>query len=469
MSSTSLSMKKPLAIFCVGLAVRVAIILINPIIFGGDTIIRLTDRYTLLKSYQLPMLQVLIAGVSRISMDPVLVRYMVAVIGAVAGVAFYFLVRDLFGETYALPAALLFATNPFVTAVSTVPFQEILMLAALFLAFHFFYRERWLWSSLLLGIACLTRYEAWIACPVLAVAYILRKDRTVLGWIKAAVLFGWMPAIWVVAHRGFAPTGHFVVERSISIWRLQRYVYLGWITVKFTQITVVLLALVGAWRLFNKRAPLDWKLLVQIAFAGLFCVSLLFSAHGVMPDPERYVASREAHIPIYFVVLLAALGLAQWPRWTKAIVAVSVVLGIAGAFWCAWLETSKPEIQLAWKLARYFDTAVHDGEKVLILSRPVDDLRLYLDKARETGGEEGLRQARLELQNADLSGTDYNRLLIYSRLPRNRLLAPPTTGGDWVAVWSDYPDASRKLAGAKPVEVLRSGGMSVTILRAENR
>ena len=156
-------MKKPLAIFLVGLAVRIAIILVNPIIFGGDTIIRLNDRYTLLKSYQLPMLQTLIAGVSRISMDPALVRYMVAAIGAIAGVAFYFLVRDLFGEQYAFPAALLFATNPFVTAVSTVPFQEILMLATLFLAFHFFYRERWLWSSLFLAIACLTRYEAWIA------------------------------------------------------------------------------------------------------------------------------------------------------------------------------------------------------------------------------------------------------------------------------------------------------------------
>jgi hypothetical protein len=460
-------MKKVWAIFLVGLAVRVAIILVNPIIFGGDTIIRLNDRYTLLKSYQLPMLQILIAAVSRISMDPVLVRYMVAVIGAFAGVAFYWMARDLLGETYAFPAALLFATNPFVTAVSTVPFQEILMLAALFQAFHFFYKERWLWSSLFLAIACLTRYEAWIVCPVLAAAYIWRRDRTVLGWIKAAVLFCWMPVVWILAHRGLAPAGNFVVERSISIWRLQRYVYLGWITVKFTQITVVLLAVVGAWRLLKKRMPLDWRLLVQIAFVALFCVSILFSAHGVMPDPERYVASREAHIPIYFVVLLAAIGLAQWPRWTKAIIAVSVVLGVAGALWCAWLETSKPDIQLAWKLARYLDGAVRDEERVLILSKPIDPetTHLYLDKARETGGEEGLRRARLQLQEASTAGTDYNRLLVYSRLPRNRLLAPPATQAEWVAVWSDYPDAERTLAGAKPAAVLRSGPMSVTILR----
>ena len=108
---------------------------------------------------------------------------------------------------------------------------------------------------------------------------------------------------------------------------------------------------------------------------------------------------------------------------------------------------------------------MRDDERVLILSKPVDDLHLYLDKAQETGGEEGLRQARLELQKAGTAGTDYNRLLIYSRLPRTRLLAPPETGGEWVAVWSDYPEAARELAGATPVEVLRSGGMSVTILR----
>jgi hypothetical protein len=44
-------------------------------------------------------------------------------------------------------------------------------------------------------------------------------------------------------------------------------------------------------------------------------------------------------------------------------------------------------------------------------------------------------------------------------------LTPPAACGEWVAVWSDYPDAARELAGAQPVEVLQSGPMSVTILR----
>src|SRR5437588_7596934 len=103
---------RSLVIFLLGFVLRAAIIVTNPIIFGGDTMIRLADRYTLVKAHQLPMLQILIAGVSTVSMDPVLVRYLMAVMGAAAGVGFYWLAADLFGEKWALPAALLFVTNP---------------------------------------------------------------------------------------------------------------------------------------------------------------------------------------------------------------------------------------------------------------------------------------------------------------------------------------------------------------------
>jgi len=102
-----------------------------------------------------------------------------------------------------------------------------------------------------------------------------------------------------------------------------------------------------------------------------------------------------------------------------------------------------------------------------MLSKPIteDMLQGYLSKAQQTGGEEGLRQARIELQQADLRGTDYSRVVVHSLLGRDRLLAPPATCGEWVAVWSDYPDAARELAGVQPVDVLRSGPLSVTILR----
>ncbi len=458
---------KALAIFVIGFALGASIILTNPIIFGGDTLLRLMHRDRLVMGHQLPMLQVLIAVVSKISTNPVLVRYMDAAIGGIAGVAFFWMIQDLFGEKWAFPAALLFVSNPFFLALSTVPFQEMLMLAGLLLAFHFFYTEKWPASSLALAAACLTRYEAWAACPVLALAYIWRRDRSPMGWLKAAVLFGWTPAVWIVANHGLSSRGHFVIESSLTFGRLQRYVYLGWIAVKNTQIPVLLLAMAGVWRLHRDRVLMDWRLFVQIGFVALFLISIPFSAHGVLPDPERYVTAREAAIPIYFVIFMSVLGLTKWPRWTWAIVAVSVVLGAIGGHLYVWRETSKPDVQLSYRVATYLDGKMIAGERALILSKPIteDMLQSYLMKARQTGGEEGLRQARLELQQADMRGTDYQRLVVHSQLGRERLLAPPAMCGEWEAVWSDYPEAARELAGAQPVDVLRSGPLSVTILR----
>ena len=459
---------RPLAILLLGFALRAAIIVSNPIIWGGDTIMRLFDRHTLVKAHQLPLLQVFISGISMISMDPALVRYMVAALGAVAGLGFYWVVADLFGEEWAFPGALLFVTHPYVLAVSTVPFQEILMLACLTFAFHFLYTQRWLMASLCLAAACLTRYEAWAACPVFASAYILRQDRSFIGIVKAALLFGWMPVAWILACHGLTPAGHFVINRSISIWRFQRYVYLGWITVKFTQIPVLFLAGAGAWRLYKNRSSIDWRLWVQIAFVALFAIAVLFSAHGMPPDPGRFVTSREAHLLIYLVLLVAVLGLVQWPRWSPAMVGLSAVLGIGGAFWYVHVATSAPDVQLDYRVAQYLDNSLRDGERVLILARPVtEDWTLYLDKARKTGGKEGLRQAQLQLQELAAMAPDYQRVAVHSRLGRERLLAPPAPCGEWVAVWNNYPDVARELAVAEPVQVLRSGPMSVSILRRQ--
>jgi hypothetical protein len=459
---------RSLGIFLLAFVLHAIVIVVDPIIFGGDTIMRLLHRNDFLMGHQLPMLQVLISGVTRISPDPLLVRYLMALIGAVATVGFYWMVRDMLGERWAVGGAIFFMSNPFFLALSTVPYQEILMLAGLVFAFHFFYTENWIAASLCLAIACLTRYEAWAACPVLALAYVWRKDRTPLGWLKAAALFGWMPVAWILANRGaLTSPGHFVVESSLSIARLQRYPYLAWVAARSTQITVVFMAAVGAFRLYKNRSLIDWRLQLQVAFVILFLLAIPFSAHGVMPDPERYITTREAHIPICFVVLLATLGLAQWPRWATTIVAISAALGVVGAIHIAQIQTSTPDFQLPYRLAKYLDGAVKDHERVLVLARPVpeDVANVYFEKVRRTGGEQGLRRAQLELKTSDLKPANYERLVAYSRLGSDRLLTPPATCGEWVVVWSDYPEAARELADAQPVEVLQSGPMSVTVLR----
>src|SRR5262249_13045445 len=132
---------------------------------------RLLNRDRILLSYQLPLLQIGIWSLSRISTDPLLIRVFMAALGAIAGVAFYLFASDFVDQQSAFWAALLFATNPFVVAISTVPYQEILMLAGLLFCFHFFYRERWFAASICLGLACFTRFESWLACPVLIFGY----------------------------------------------------------------------------------------------------------------------------------------------------------------------------------------------------------------------------------------------------------------------------------------------------------
>ena len=459
--------KEELLVLLAGFVLRVILILSTPITWGGDTIIRLFDRFTLTKAHQLPALQFLIAGISLVSMDATLVRYLMATIGAIAGLAFYWVAKDLFGEKLALLAALLFISHPFILAESTVPFQEILMLAGLLLAFHFFYTERWFAASLALAVACLTRYEAWAACPVLAVAWFLRKDRSPSGALKAALLFGWAPALWILAHAGLTQRGHYVVETSLSIWRLQRYVYLGWIVAKFSQLPVLVLAAAGAWYLLRDPSRLDWRFRIQLAFVALFLLAIPFSAHGVMPDPERYVTSREAHIPMLILLLFAAAGLAHWPRWQRPLVLCCAVLGIAMAFWYIHTQTVFPDLQLDYRVAQYLDRSLPPGQNVLLLTKPLaaDLTGQYLTEVKKTGTPEDVLEAQREVQAAALAPPDYQRVVVYSHLNRGQLLASPAACAEWAVVWNEYPDAARAFTGAKPVEILRSGPLSARVIR----
>jgi 4-amino-4-deoxy-L-arabinose transferase-like glycosyltransferase len=157
-------------VFITGLVLRIWLIHAYPIVFGGDSVLRLANRDHIFLSYQLPLLQVLIYGVSLISPNLLIVRFLMALIGAAAGLGFYWLIRCFVSERTGVIAALLFTANPFLVEISIVPFQELLMLAGLLFAFAYFFRDKWVAASGSLGLACLTRYEAWIAGPVLAIA-----------------------------------------------------------------------------------------------------------------------------------------------------------------------------------------------------------------------------------------------------------------------------------------------------------
>lgn len=454
--------------FVVGFAfaVRLWLIVTFPIVFGSDSMVRLANHDHILLSYQLPLLQLLIYLVSHVSTNLIWIRFLMAAIGVLATLGFYLLAEDFTNSRSAFWAALLFATNPLVLPVSIVPYQEILMLAGLLFAFHFFVNEKWMAAGLCLALACLTRFEAWAACPAMAFIYARNRQYRFRELLKACLLFGCVPAGWLLFRTGLSPSGSYVMDHAITIWRLQRLAYLGWITVTETTIPALFLAVVGAVILIRR----DWWRVpaVQVGLISLclFLVAILFSAHGMPPDPERYVTSREAHIPILVISLLAALGLMRQSRAAAAALGtLGVVAGSYAAYHFVLQETSRPETRLGYELARYLDQNLSNVDRALVLAKPIDIdvMNLYFNKLRQQGGERAVEAGRRALANVETSPLDYQRTLIHSSLGKLRLnySAEPGCPYHWVAVWSDFvPENARsrgwlEISSSQPAAVLK--------------
>ncbi len=455
-------------VFITGLVLRIWLIHAYPIVFGGDSVLRLANRDHIFLSYQLPLLQVLIYGVSLISPNLLIVRFLMALIGAAAGLGFYWLIRCFVSERTGVIAALLFTANPFLVEISIVPFQELLMLAGLLFAFAYLFRDKWVAASGSLGLACLTRYEAWIAGPLLAIA----RGRNPAALLRASLLFGWVPAAWVLIHLGLSAPGTYVIEWPRSPWRLMRWVYLGWITVKNTPAPVLALAIGGLWHAFRKKVFNDARMRLLASFLALFLLGILFSSHGVSPNPEWFVASREAAIVITAVLVLAALGLEELSRSSRPWLAS--VLAILGLIWCAVdanrflrRDTSDPHLQISYQLAQYLDRSVGAGEKVLIVVKPLPEemIQDYLGKVLRRQGETGVAKAREMMAGMDISPPDCQRTIVHSRIGKPRLTCSGNpTDMQWIAVWSD--SGATVSTAERTLQIkLQSGTLSVEVYR----
>ncbi len=449
-------------VFGTGLLLRIALIARFPLVFGGDSMLRLLHPDRIFTAHQLPLLQIIVAAVWKIAPDYVAVMCAMAAIGAGVGVAFYLLARDFFDHRAAIAGALLMSVEPLVAAHSIVPYQESLMLLCVLMAFHYFYGDRYWLSAIWIASGCFTRYEAWIAALVLAVAYWWGPGRYRMRLAGFAFLVG--PAVWMLYQRGLAPEGTYVIEWSLNPARLMRWVYLAYITAKFTPVIVLALSVAGIWFVWRDRAKRLWPL---IAFVVLFSIALLFSAHGERFDPIRRVASREAHIWMAAVIFLAALAIEKLPRWGLILAAVGVASGAWGTYNYVAREAADPRLQLAYRLARFLHREMKPTDRVLILSPPWDRavLYFYLERARETGGEAGYQAAVRNLaETADTSPPDFQRTVVHSR-NRRQLSYEPQGCMDWIAVWSDYVSPPE----IKPINTLRVEELSVKIAKRDCR
>src|SRR5215475_7249843 len=331
-------MRNILIVAAVAFLTRLWLILTFPIVYGGDSLLRLVNRDRILISYQLPLLQSLIWVLTRCFSSVLSVRLLMAGLGAFAAVAFYRFALDFAGERAALAGALLFATNPFITPVSSVPYQEILLLGCLLFALRSLFRRHDLAASLWLGLACLTRFEAWVACPIFAIVT-WRRGRPM--W-QSFLLFSWAPLLWLAFRRGLSEPGTYVLERNFSFDRLYRIPFLAGHTVANATAATVVLAALGAYVIVRERRYRDPRLRTLAALLGVFTLAILFSAHGEPPDVNRYVTTREIHIPLILVTLAAAIGCAAFPRIAVPLTAIGMVLGAAGAYRFIAHETARP-------------------------------------------------------------------------------------------------------------------------------
>lgn len=475
-----------LMVFGSGLAVRLWLIHAFPIIFGGDSIVRLANSDRVFLSYQLPLLQAAIHWLSMWSNDPLLVRYFMALAGATTGLAFYALACSLLGRTAGFQTALLFVSSPFIVAFSIVPYQEILMLAGLFAAFYFAFEQHWLWAGFCLGLACLTRYEAWLACPVIASAFLIEKGIRPLELARVVVLFGWAPLTWMAYHGGVTPEGTYAAEASFSLERFFRYVYLGWITVKNTPAPALLLAVLGGWIFWKQRLFADRRYQLLAAFLVLFLAAILLSAHGERDQPERFVTAREAHILLAGVVLVGGVGLYALPRFRWGVVLASCFTGLWMAHSFVENEISQPAFALSFEAARYLDQHVGSKESAVVLAQPVprDLLTRHLDKAEQSGGPAGRERALANLLDLDTSPPNYQRILVHSRLGKDQLRslasppidpspsvdAPLRSWPEWTVLWSDFEATNEAeamlqdvVAKRQPAQTLERGDLQVRI------
>ena len=512
-----------LAVLLVGLLVRIAFIYVHPAIYGGDTLARIMNADRILLAYQLPLLQLLIYLVNLVSNDPLLIRYLMSLVGAVTGMAFYLFSATLLDRSTARLATLFFIFNPFLLVHSIVPYQEILMLLFLCLGLYCMLPSTsippWTsgdfrgvqeieghpnlpltpslskegerrfqpsigWASLFLGLACLTRYEAWVITAVTGLYYFVTRlnGRSPFSYlrllVKTLTLFGWAPLLWIVLHHGVSPQGTYVLEGPASWARLWRIPYVAAMALVHAGPVVDLLAVFGLltfWKssLWHKR-----EIQMVLVAAALLMLSLVFSAHGVAPDPQRYVTDREAHWFVLFPFWAAALGLMDiqqrlMPRGESShsktsiasqslritafcfVLILVVVWGVVQTDRYIKRLLTDQNLNLDYAVAQHLEKHLPCGSKALVFAKPLppEATQDYFGKVYSQGGAAALEVARRQLAELNSGPLDYSRIAVNTHLRKHQLVDAsklsvngPDAGSflsqnhvRLVAIFSDYP------------------------------
>ena len=482
-------------IILVGGALRVWLVWQFPVIFGSDSLLRLVHSDRIHFMQHLPLLQTLIYLWSKVSGEVWVMRLLMAAIGTACGCAFYAMSRHLLDQRAAFYGALIITTQPFITAHSVEPYQESLMLTCLLAAFASSFGQRALPAGIWLGLACLTRYEAWVACPVLLVVYVKRRGINWQTVLKGALLFGWAPLAWIAWHGNLSPSGTYLLDINLKFDRFYRWVYLAWISVKTTPIPALLAVPLGLWVIYKKKWISRRSWVSWLAFSAVFLLSLLFSGHGVRDQPDRFVTPREAHLLLVTLAIIAGVGLAAIPRVSTEAALICVLFGAIQSHRTLQAYNRDPALALSYLSARFCNANVGKEERVVVLAKPILESAFHkaLAAAERSSETDGRKNMLAQWARITVAPEEYTRTLVHSKFDADQLQSwytIPLSGKDavtfqslmpkpkphkqpqWVLLWDDFTASNpreehlhRQLKTLKPHSNLQVGTRTVTIYK----
>ncbi len=463
------------------ISVRVILIAAYPGLYGNDPIARMFHSDQLVLAYQLPLLQALLGLAYRALDHPLSARLVSAATGAFAAAAFYYFTRALLGESgkkVARVGAVLFLVNPLFLVYSLVPYQEALMMGLLFLAGASFLARRRFSMSVALGLACLTRYEAWVVAVFLAAVELHRNlaSRTGSGegtgfrgvlkeLVRTALLFGWAPIAWVWVNGGLAPSGTYVADTAWTWERLGRFPYLLE-RVVFYAPYAIFLAPYGLWQCRREKTALGFLAALATATSAIVVLG-----HDYPPGTSS-VSERAAHLPMVGAIFLSAVAivrLAQPLLLARALLAGAVACSLILSVRQVSARSSAPMVASARRIASFLETRLRSDERALVVAKPVDPslIQHYLGVIAARKPEE-VPAARRMVERFSLPD-DYQRLVVSMPGGKRRLIEAGAWRGEsvsWAVVFEDASDRIPEgLPLRRPPEAYLEDGKPVRVFR----
>jgi hypothetical protein len=465
-SRSRLGLRDAAILLGLGLLVRVPLVLAHPAIHGGDSVLRLARSETLILGHWLPLPQLLVFLIRAVAPDPLWTRLAFVLAGSLGGVALAWVVTVTAGAASGRAAGALFLLHPLLVYYSLVPYQEAPMLLLLLAGAAALVHDEDVKGGLALGLACLCRYEAWIAAGMAA---LVRWRRP----LRATLLFGWAPLAWIGAWRGLAPRGSYILDTDLAAVGLGRVSFFFAKLEEYSGDLLLVLALAGALVALRRR-PRGWAW--GAGFVMVFLAAQLAFGHE-HPAGSGRLNERMIHVPAVALCALGGLALGTlserlaWRGLPLGAVLAALLLAGLGVRWTHRTEAlvveanKEPSLRLAADVARWSDQHLPPRGRLAVAAVAVSPVAIqyYVRKVELAGAD--VERARVIAAELATHSLDLER--IRAQLPRrpSTVVRAGSAPADIVAVYDDAPDAALFRLGPALARFVE-GGRGVSLYRA---